>query len=292
LAQRSLEHKELKLEKKNYMTFPFRNILCPVDFDENSMKALDVAADLARQSDGTVLLVHVVSLIVVPARLPGYFDLYRSQEETARGKLKEIAHKRLAGLKYELLAEMGDPADIILRTGSTAGADLVVMATHGRRGFSRMLLGSVAERVLRQSICPVLTVRYSPPPKNLVGSWMTRTPVTAAPEEKLSQVRAKMVQGRFRCIPIVKGRVPVGILMDHDIHAHTDDADQTEAFKAVSEPLIPVSLSTTIREAARLLSERRIEALPVVENGDLAGVITTTDVLSALVAENELSNTN
>jgi hypothetical protein len=63
---------------------------------------------------------------------------------------------------------------MILMAERRAGADLVVMATHGRRGFSRMLLGSVAELVLRQSTCPVLTVRYSPPQKDLVSAWMTR----------------------------------------------------------------------------------------------------------------------
>jgi universal stress protein A len=278
------------LERKNDMAFTFRNILCPVDFDDSSMDALDLAADLARQNDSTVLVLHVVPMIVAPARVTGYFDLYKSQEADARAKLAQIAHKRLAGLKYELLTQMGDPAAIILMAESRAGADLVVMATHGRRGFSRVLLGSVAEHVLRQSTCPVLTVRYSPPQKDLVSAWMTRNPVTAAPDEKLSSVHGKMLQGRFHCIPIVKDRVPVGILTDHDLHAHTDDADQTEAFKAMSEALITVSPSSTIREAARLLSERKIGALPVVENGKLAGVITTTDVLNAFIAENEPSN--
>jgi universal stress protein A len=252
-------------EGKKNMAFPFRNILCPVDFDDSSMDALDLAAAIARQNDSTVLMLHVASMIVTPARVTGYLDLYRSQKENARAKLEEIAHKRLIGLRYELLTEMGDPAGIILRTQSRAGADLVVMATHGRRGISRVLLGSVAGAVLRHSTCPVLTVRYSPPQKDLVSAWMTRNPVTAAPDEKLSSLHAKILQGGFHCIPIVKDGVPVGIPTDHDIHAHTGHADQTEASKAMSEALITVNSSTTIREAARLLRERKIGALPVVE---------------------------
>jgi acetoin utilization protein AcuB len=148
-----------------------------------------------------------------------------------------------------------------------------------------VLLGSVAENVLRQSTCPVLTVRYFPRQKDLVSAWMTRNPVTATPDEKLSSVHSKLLQGRFHCIPIVKDCVPVGILTDHDIHLHSSEADQTDAFEAMSEPLITVTPSTTIREAGRLLSERKIGALPVVENGKLAGVITTTYVLTALIAE-------
>jgi nucleotide-binding universal stress UspA family protein len=269
------------------MALLFRNILCPVDFDDSSMDALQLAADIASQNNSTVLVLHAVSRIVAPARLTGYFDLYKSQEETARTKLAQIAHRRLAGLKYELLTQMGDPAAIILMAERRAGADLIVMATHGRRGVSRLFLGSVAEQVLRQSTCPVLTVHYALPQKDLVSGWMTRNPVTAAPDEKLSSVHGKVLLGGFHCIPIIKEGVPVGIVTDHDIHAHTGHLGQTEAAKVMNEALITVSPSTTIREAARLLRERRIGALPVVEDGKLAGVITTTDVLNALIAEDE-----
>jgi CBS domain-containing protein len=180
---------------------------------------------------------------------------------------------------------MGDPASMVLKTERKTGADVVVMATHGRRGFSRFFLGSVAELVVRESSCPVLMVREVAPQKYLVGAWMTLDPVTAAPEDKLSAVHSKMLEGGFRCVPVVKDGKPIGIVTDRDIRAHTGFLDHTEAFKAMSEALITVSPSTTIREAARLLRERKIGALPVVENEKLAGVITTTDVLSALTAE-------
>ena len=267
------------------MTFPFRNILCPVDFDDSSMYALDTAGEIARQNDSIVFLLHVVPMIVPPMGMPVYVQLYESQRQTAATKLEEIAHKRLTGLKYELLTEMGDPAPVILRMATRAGADLVVMASHGRRGFSRLFLGSVAELVLRESKCPVLTVRYSPPQKHLVNAWMTRHPITAAPNEKLSAIHGKMLEGRFHSIPIVKDGVPVGIVTDHDIHAYSGSLDSTEASTAMSGALITVGPSTTLREAARLLRERKIGALPVVEGGKLAGVITTTDILGALMAE-------
>jgi nucleotide-binding universal stress UspA family protein/CBS domain-containing protein len=267
------------------MAFPFRNILCPVDFDDSSMYALESAAELARQSDGTVFVLHVVPMIVPPLGMPVYVQLYEGQRQAAVTKLEEIARKRLAGLKYELVTEMGDPAPVILRTATRAGADLVVMATHGRRGFSRLFLGSVAEMVLRESKCPVLTVRFSPSQKHLVSAWMTRHPVTAAPNDKLSALHGKMMQGRFHAIPVVQDGIPLGIVTDHDIHACSGSLDSTAASTTMSETLITVSPSTTLREAARLLCERKIGALPVVEDGKLAGVITTTDILAALIAE-------
>jgi nucleotide-binding universal stress UspA family protein len=267
-------------------TRQFSRILCPVDFDDNSMQALDTAANLARENNGTVFVLHVVPLIIEPTGMPVYVDLYKGQEEAARTKLLEIAPKRLGGLKYELLIHTGEPAGTILNAEKRTKADLVVMATHGRRGFKRFFLGSIAELVLRESICPVLTVRCTPTQNDMVGTWMTKNPITATPHEKLVSLAAKMHAGVFRCVPIVSEGAPVGIVTDRDIRLHTGFLDQTEAFKAMSEPLITVTPATDIREAARLLRERKIGALPVVEDGKLVGVITTNDVLEALTQAN------
>jgi len=264
------------------MANPFRRILCPVDFDDNSMQALDTAANLARDNGGTVFVLHVVPMILAPTGMPVYVDLYKGQEETARTKLLEIAHKRLAGVKYELLIHTGEPAGTILNAEKKINADVVVMATHGRRGFKRFFLGSIAELVLRESTCPVLTVRSTPAQSDLVGTWMTKNPVTATPHEKLDSVAAKMHAGGFRCVPIVSGDAPVGIVTDRDIRQYVGFLDKTEASKAMSQALITVTPSTDIREAARVLRERKIGALPVLEDGKLAGVITTADVLEAL----------
>ncbi|HKN15054.1 MAG TPA: universal stress protein [Candidatus Binatus sp.] len=260
----------------------FRRILCPVDFDDNSMQALDTAANLARESDGTVFVLHVVPMIIAPTGMPVYVDLYKGQEEAARAKLLEIAHKRLAGVKHELLIHTGEPAGTILNAEKKTKADVIVMATHGRRGFKRFFLGSIAELVLRESICPVLTVRSTPTQNDQVGTWMTKNPVTATAQEKLASIAAKMHAGNFRSVPIVSDGAPVGIVTDRDIRQHTGFLDHTEAFKAMSEAVITVTPTTDIREAARLLRERKIGALPVVEGGRLAGVITTSDVLEAL----------
>jgi nucleotide-binding universal stress UspA family protein len=263
----------------------FRRILCPVDFDDNSMEALDTAANLARENNGTVFVLHVVPMIIAPTGMPVYVDLYKGQEEAARAKLVEIAHKRLAGLKYELLVHSGEPAGSILNAEKKIDADVVVMATHGRRGFKRFFLGSIAELVLRESICPVLTVRCTPAQNDLVGTWMTKNPVTATPHEMLATIAAKMHAGGFRSVPIVNDGAAVGIVTDRDIRQHAGYLDQTEAFKAMSEALITVTPSTEIREAARLLRERKIGGLPVLDDGKLAGVITTCDVLEALTQQ-------
>lgn len=267
------------------MALPFRNILCPVDFEDNSMEALVVGAGLARQNDATLFVLHVVPMIIPPHGQPIFVDTYKGHEETAQKRLKDIAHRQLRGLKYELSTYFGDPATAILKAAKTISADLIVMATHGRRGFSHFFLGSVTEVVVRDSTCPVLTVRTKEPKKALVESWMTRNPVTATPDETLASVHVKMLEGGFRNVPVIRDGAPVGIVTDRDLRSHIGLLENTAAFKAMSEPLITVTPSTSVREAARLLRERKLGGLPVVEDGKLIGVITTTDVLDALTAE-------
>jgi nucleotide-binding universal stress UspA family protein/predicted transcriptional regulator len=264
------------------MSFPYQRILCPVDFDENSLAALSAASDLARRSDGTVYVLHVVPMIVQPTAMPVYVDIYKSQEETAWARLKDIARKDLAGVKYELLVQMGEPAGTIIRAEKKLSPDLVVMATHGRRGFSRFFLGSVAEVVLRESASPVLTIRAHPADKKTVGAWMTHNPVVAGLEDKLSTVEAKMREGDFRALPVVSDGAVVGILTDRDLRRLTGMLDATRVKDAMTESVITVTVNTPISEAARLLRQRKIGGLPVVEDGKLAGMITVTDVLEAL----------
>ena len=132
----------------------FSNILCPVDFDQNSLAAISSAAELAREHNATLYLLHV--LHSAPQESVSGGEL----EAAARSRLERIGHQRVkVGTRYEVLAMNGDPAGSVLQVAAGLGADLIVMATHGRKGLRRMVLGSVAERVVREARCPVLTVK-------------------------------------------------------------------------------------------------------------------------------------
>ncbi len=141
------------------MSFPYKCILCPVDFDSNSIAALKEAAALARPCKATICLLHVVQ--INPLATEGFVlgELQESQSKYARTKVAEMAERDLGGADYEIKIEIGDPAETVLEMEKRLKADLVVMATHGRRGVSRLVLGSVAERVVRESSIPVLTLR-------------------------------------------------------------------------------------------------------------------------------------
>jgi CBS domain-containing protein len=267
------------------MSYPFRRILSPIDFDDNSLAALEVAGQIARDNDGMVLLLHVVPMIVAPTGGPIYVDIYKGQEEAAREKLKEIATKRLRGVKHELLTHMADPAGSILRAARHHAADLIVMATHGRRGLSRVVLGSVAEMVLRSAPCPVLCVRRGDADKSQVARWMSPSPVTVAPGEKVAAVIMRMQQGNFRSAPVVEDGRLVGLITDRDIRGQMGRVDTTEVRVAMGENPPTVTPTTPVHEAARVLFEQKVDALPVVENGQLVGVITNSDILRAFLDE-------
>jgi len=132
-----------------------KRILCPVDFSELSRSAVGYAAALARQLGAEVTVLHV------PPAAPG--DANLPTLPTLPARLEELARAGGEGLRTAVAA--GDPSTVILEQSKSLRADLIVMGTHGRRGFDRWLLGSVTERVLHRAPCPVLTVnnRAEPP---------------------------------------------------------------------------------------------------------------------------------
>jgi nucleotide-binding universal stress UspA family protein len=149
------------------MVEPLRTILCPVDFSENSIVALEYAAHFARQNGARLYLLYV--LPAEEARIPA--ELYRRDEksggvdlvwaeQTAREKLHAIAQERLSNaMHYEIRIGVGDPATVILEAAEHLEAGMIVMATHGRARLAHFFLGSVTEKVVRESLCPVLTIR-------------------------------------------------------------------------------------------------------------------------------------
>jgi nucleotide-binding universal stress UspA family protein len=139
----------------------FKKILCPIDLQDDTVFALDVAHSLAEGADATICILSVLPVVLSSA--PGVNPLPIPESE-AQVQLHKIARQHLPGnVHYEVYTKIGgEPANAILSTIETLGIDSVVMSTHGRKGIGRLILGSVAERVVREAPCPVLTVRKMP----------------------------------------------------------------------------------------------------------------------------------
>jgi universal stress protein A len=141
-----------------------RSILVPVEFDDGSQAALELAKDVAIRERAELILLHVV-----PLREAAFSEQHCCAVEQATGAqawVEREAKQRLADeardvldgeIAYRMVTRVGDPTSEILRAEKELAVDLVVMATHGRKGVWRVALGSVAEKVVRSSTCPVLT---------------------------------------------------------------------------------------------------------------------------------------
>jgi len=146
----------------------FRKILCPVDFSESSDRALDYSLALGKRHGSRVSVMHVLPTVLADPDLYPYLTepVLASGEARDRAyrRLGDFVHRALAdGIGSEVILEDGDVVEEVLKKVKRLEADLVVMGTHGRRGFRRLLLGSVTERVLRQSEAPVLSISPSAP---------------------------------------------------------------------------------------------------------------------------------
>jgi nucleotide-binding universal stress UspA family protein len=132
--------------------------LHPTDFSYYSGSALEFACALARDYKARLVLLHVgarPTVVFGEGVVPPAPELF---EQEARQRLEQLAVPE-TGNRIDRRLEQGDPAAEILRVAGEECAELIVMGTHGRSGLSRLLLGSVAESVVRDACCPVLVVR-------------------------------------------------------------------------------------------------------------------------------------
>ena len=139
-------------------------ILNPTDFSECAKGAEAAAVDLGTKLGDEIVLCHV--LVETPLYGEGFLtapkikDVYDAQRKWAEAKLEaRCADLRQRGIKASWRVATGPPFQMIVDMASREQAALIVMGTHGRSGLDRILLGSVAERVIRLAPCPVLTVR-------------------------------------------------------------------------------------------------------------------------------------
>ena len=139
-------------------------ILCPVDFSDLSNAAIEYASTLAKESDALLILLHVEAHpLAYGTSFAGYGRTKEETEENTR-RLHQI-RPSAPDVAYEHWIFSGDPAETIVKLAKDEEIDLIVIGTHGRGGLTRLLMGSVAEVVVRKAHCPVLAVKQ---PENVL----------------------------------------------------------------------------------------------------------------------------
>ena len=139
-----------------------KNILVGTDFSDAARGALEHAVALARPLGAKVTLAHAYELPIIglpDAGFPMAAELSARVIDAAQEEIDRLAAAHASsGVELTTCLQQGDPRDAILAVAKATGADLIVVGTHGRRGVARLLIGSVAEGIVRRSTVPVLVV--------------------------------------------------------------------------------------------------------------------------------------
>ena len=136
----------------------FHKILVPIDFSDHSLEALRMASIFAAETGAKLLMVHVWQPAPPLADGIAWGEVYAEQGDEAKRELNDIEPYRL-DVECERIVLVGDAASEIVRVAEEQRVDMIVIGTHGRTGLTRLVLGSVAEHVMRRATCPVLTCK-------------------------------------------------------------------------------------------------------------------------------------
>jgi nucleotide-binding universal stress UspA family protein len=174
---------------KEIAMLPMHTILYATDFSENAEPAFDLASALAAEGCGKLVVLHVerppLTTLGGTAGVPPIAPEYDRRD--AWEKLQRFQPTR-PGITVEHRLEFGDPKVVILQIAREIAADLIVLGSHGRTGLRRLLMGSVAESVVRKASCPVLTVRTA-------AQTMLTLPADSEGSEKLEAVSEAVGSG-------------------------------------------------------------------------------------------------
>ena len=139
------------------MTTTFNHILVPTDFSDPAKHAREIAVMLARKLQAKVTLLNAYYVPALPLGNPFEWPMGEVSRIAREDMDKELAAAKQDYAQVDAIVRPGSPAEVIMSVARELPADLIVMGTHGRRGVSRFLLGSVAANVVRLSPIPVLT---------------------------------------------------------------------------------------------------------------------------------------
>jgi nucleotide-binding universal stress UspA family protein len=153
----------LSLEKPLYTDdLPWKRLLVPLDFSPTSLRALKIAVPLAKASAASLILLNVVEPNPYPTGTESALLVAPDSEvmQAAEKGLPQIARRFIPkSVRANMLVQRGRAADVIVETAEKNKVDLIVLSTHGHTGLERLLMGSVAEQVVRHAKCPVFVVR-------------------------------------------------------------------------------------------------------------------------------------
>jgi universal stress protein A len=150
-------------KKISYSHIVLKHVLVPIDFSENSKKALRYAIPLAEQFGASITLINIIEPTVFPSDFGfgqmSFPDVEQELVKKAEDELREIGTSVTTKTKIRTVVKSGIPFVEVTNFASEENVDLIIVATHGRTGVEHILFGSTAEKIIRKAPCPALVVR-------------------------------------------------------------------------------------------------------------------------------------
>ena len=241
-------------------TLKIKLILCPIDFSEFSVSAYQHALSVAEHYQAKLVAQHIVELWRHPsadfAASAGLYEEYsQALRESGKKQLQEFVENHTHDeIQPELLVQVGVAADSILSFAQLQKADVIVMGTHGRRGFDRLMLGSVTDRVMRTAPCPVLVA--SKPPQGSVAVGKERGHVHHLSRILFCADFSENSEGALKYAISATAEYDAELTLLHVLEGIPSQAETEEAMAAAAErldKLIPPEgrKSLNIRTAVR-----------------------------------------
>jgi nucleotide-binding universal stress UspA family protein len=235
-------------------TLKIKLILCPIDFSEFSVTAYQHALSVAEHYRAKLVAQHIVELWRHPAAdfvaSAGLYEEYsQALRESGKEQLKEFVKKHTNDeIQPELVVQTGVAADSILSFAQLQKADVIVMGTHGRRGFDRLMLGSVTDRVMRTAPCPVLVA--SKPPQGSVAVGKERGHVHHLSRILFCADFSENSEGALKYAISATAEYDAELTLLHVVEGVPSQAETEEAMAAAAErldKLIPLEGRKTLK---------------------------------------------
>jgi nucleotide-binding universal stress UspA family protein len=235
-------------------TLKIKLILCPIDFSEFSVSAYQHALSVAEHYRAKLVAQHIVELWRHPAAdfvaSAGLYEEYsQALRESGKEQLQEFVKKHTNDeIQPELVVQTGVAADSILSFAQLQKADVIVMGTHGRRGFDRLMLGSVTDRVMRTAPCPVLVA--SKPPQGSVAVGKERGHVHHLSRILFCADFSENSEGALKYAISATAEYDAELTLLHVVEGVPSQAETEEAMAAAAErldKLIPLEGRKTLK---------------------------------------------
>jgi nucleotide-binding universal stress UspA family protein len=235
-------------------TLKIKLILCPIDFSEFSVSAYQHALSVAEHYRAKLVAQHIVELWRHPAAdfvaSAGLYEEYsQALRESGKEQLQEFVKKHTNDeIQPELVVQTGVAADSILSFAQLQKADVIVMGTHGRRGFDRLMLGSVTDRVMRTAPCPVLVA--SKPPQGSVAVGKERGHVHHLSRILFCADFSENSEGALKYAISATAEYDAELTLLHVLEGVPSQAETEEAMAAAAErldKLIPLEGRKTLK---------------------------------------------